>query len=401
MRRTILILSGLVLLVTILTFTFFEVKQVPDIKKGKEYSAVEKNRNGLWLFHELLKLKYGEDSVELSETDNLDYLSEVRNSLLVIITSRVVFDSVKTKAINNFLDNGNELLITARYHFLDSLTEYDYTHTNTYIDSVGHLSWMDNSTTPYNSFSRDSTIDTRLSFRYFSKINDIGLLDLADKSRTTTITSINDTLPIFQEVEEEGRLFYLHCIPELFINIAGVTDSYLTHFNRTFSNFKSEKIILHSFGIQRSREANNDSLLKYILSQRSLKYAYYLLLIFSLLYVFFSSRRKQKAIPIIQPNKNTSLDYIHTVSDLYRAQDQNQKLVLHMRRIFYDKIRNKYFIDPDHPDFVRKLSKKSKLPIEKINSLVDSFKASDNYDFNDDQLIRLYNDIQSFYKSSQ
>lgn len=81
------------------------------------------------------------------------------------------------------------------------------------------------------------------------------------------------------------------------------------------------------------------------------------------------------------------------------AQNQNAKLVRHMKRNFIYKAKSAYFLNPEDPRFVEKLAKKSKCSIDQINSIMRQLNLADTHDFNDDQLIRLYNDINSFNKN--
>ena len=130
-----------------------------------------------------------------------------------------------------------------------------------------------------------------------------------------------------------------------------------------------------------------------------LKYAYYLTLLLSLLFVFFASKRKQKEIPVLETSKNTSLEYIKTTSALFMAQGQNEKLVNHIKRNFYYKVKTAYYLDKSNPEFAELLAKKSRIPLDQIRNIIKQLNIVDNYAFNDDQLIRLYKDIDSFEKN--
>ena len=56
---------------------------------------------------------------------------------------------------------------------------------------------------------------------------------------------------------------------------------------------------------------------RYILSQPALKTAFYILLIGLLGFIFFEIKRKQRAIPIIKPPDNDSLQFVRTIGNLY------------------------------------------------------------------------------------
>jgi len=54
MKRTFTILASIILLLLLITLIFFEIKDVPDLKKGSSYNIEKKDTNGLWLFHQML-----------------------------------------------------------------------------------------------------------------------------------------------------------------------------------------------------------------------------------------------------------------------------------------------------------------------------------------------------------
>ena len=139
--------------------------------------------------------------------------------------------------------------------------------------------------------------------------------------------------------------------------------------------------------------------LDYIMSEPSLKAAYYFLLLGALLFVLFRGKRKQRVIPVIEQNKNTSLEYIDTVSQLFHQQGQHEKLVEHMKNIFYHKMQKKYFIQPGYPDYAKVLAKKSKLPIAELNYVMDRFQnLEDDFSFKEHQLASLNQRLESIYK---
>jgi len=54
--------------------------------------------------------------------------------------------------------------------------------------------------------------------------------------------------------------------------------------------------------------------LKYILSQESLKWAYYILIVSIIVYIIFQGKRKQRVIPLIPPLKNTTLEFVRIIA---------------------------------------------------------------------------------------
>lgn len=200
----------------------------------------------------------------------------------------------------------------------------------------------------------------------------------------------------------EGNL-YVHTVPDLFSNAATRQSFYLDHFNNVFSQINADKVLLDKpdpFSSLFDR-SDNKSPLQYILGNPSLSWAYYLLLATLILFVIFRGKRTQRIIPTMQKNTNTSMDYIKALSTLYQKQKQNSKLVRHMRDGFYHRIKSKYYIDHKDEFFVEKLTAKSKIDAGEISNLTHKLNSTTGAEFTDDQLIILYNQIESFYKKAK
>jgi len=259
------------------------------------------------------------------------------------------------------------------------------------------MKWQDSTTYDLHPHEEDNPFinDIYLSYLRISNPDTIG-----SSVKYEELLHVRDSLAIFRRVLVNDKTYHLHSAPSLFINKGALSTAYLENFNKTMDVFTSHSVVMHKSKKQNLNTGlNQDSQLQYILSQRPLKYAYYLTILMGLLFVYFFAKRRQKAIPILETRKNTSLEYIETMSALFMAQDQNEKLVNHMKTNFYHKIKTAYFLNANDPKLAEKLSKKSKIPKAQIDSILKQLNIVNNYAFNDDQLIRLYNDINSFDKN--
>lgn len=201
----------------------------------------------------------------------------------------------------------------------------------------------------------------------------------------------------------EGEL-YIHTIPQLLTNIGSRQEYYLDHANEILSHFDPKQVILDKPRINFDFSGNDDikkSPIAFILKTPSLAWAYYTLFASLLLFVIFRSKRLQRVIPLTEKNENTSLQYIKTLSTLYQSHEQNNKLVLHMREVFFNKVKNKYFLDHTLSNYVEQLSRKTKISEKEISTLLHKFESAKNSNFTDDQLIVLHNQIESFHKKSK
>jgi len=396
MKRLYKIVLCVVALLLVLTLIFFEIAKVPKITWSKKFEVNDKESGDLYLLSSLLKKKYGKDNFKTIKSDYFDYLEDEGDAILVMVGQRLSFDTIATEQLEVFMEKGGEILfISEHLSYRSDTLVGEFTRRRTRLDTIYEVSWADSCQYTMDIHWRHLDRKKTRVYRYFDKT------DFMVESRSEVLASVRDSLPIFKSIEYGKGLLAEHTIPELFINVNGMQEGYLENFNKTFSIFNNRRVVVHRFSRSNINAGNNEnSKLKYILSQRSLKYAYYLLLLFALIYLIFSSKRKQRFVRIVQPVKNTSLDYIHTTSNLFMAQNQNHKLVTHMGKIYHNRIAKQYFLNRTDPDFTSLLAKKSRVPITLIESIEKGIRNSNNYDFTDDQLFRLYNDINSFYKNS-
>ncbi len=146
------------------------------------------------------------------------------------------------------------------------------------------------------------------------------------------------------------------------------------------------------------------SSLQYILSQPSLTWAYYIVLVSILLFIFFYGRRKQRIIPVIPPLTNTTVEFVETVGNLYYQQKDYKNIADKKISYFLDFIRNRYFIKTSNFDeeTIHKISDKSGLPALEIKSLLNEMeKINHNQKISEAELLNINHQIEKFYERSK
>ena len=76
MKRTIIIIGSIVALLAILIFTFFEIKDVPDVEAGASYDIEKKDAGGLFVFYKMVQSLYGEAQTNLVKSDDFKFCVE-------------------------------------------------------------------------------------------------------------------------------------------------------------------------------------------------------------------------------------------------------------------------------------------------------------------------------------
>ncbi|MCP4158108.1 MAG: hypothetical protein GY757_60955, partial [bacterium] len=167
---------------------------------------------------------------------------------------------------------------------------------------------------------------------------------------------MNNSFINFARVKYGDGTFYFHTTPLAFTNISMLEKQSLEYANRVFSHLQPGDIywdrysqISERVGRRRNQARNGgerrfstQSPLQYILSQPALAWAWYLLLAVGVLYLLFRTKRKQRIIPVLERNTNTSLAFLSTIGRLYFLQNNHRQLCLQKTRLFQGFIREHY-----------------------------------------------------------
>jgi len=122
--------------------------------------------------------------------------------------------------------------------------------------------------------------------------------------------------------------------------------------------------------------------LRFILSNPALKYAWWVFLGGMVLFIFFNAKRKQRIVPIIEPLKNTSVDFVKSIGNLYLQEGDFHDMMAKKAQYFLNKVRMDLLIDTQYLDaeFAKKLHLKTGKSIEMIEEAIHLIKkAQDPY----------------------
>lgn len=114
----------------------------------------------------------------------------------------------------------------------------------------------------------------------------------------------------------------------------------------------------------------NQSPLRYILSEESLSWAYYLTIIGLVLFILFEAKRRQRIIPILKPLANTTLEFVRTISNMYWQARDHKAIAEKKIAFFIDHVRSRYYLPQEiNNTFIDLLAKKSGKPLEETQKL--------------------------------
>lgn len=182
----------------------------------------------------------------------------------------------------------------------------------------------------------------------------------------------------------EGEV-YFHTNPILFTNYYFASPTGFEYITKVFAHLSTETLYWDRvssvppqnmvFRRPPSNFAAQQSPMQYIYSQRGLRWAWYLLLSLGLVYVLFRAKRRQRIIPILEPNRNTSLEFVQTIAQLY-FQQQDHKSILHKQmQQFLSHLRQRYHIvvREDDDTMMRRIAVRTAVSEETIKTIFDEY----------------------------
>jgi hypothetical protein len=134
-----------------------------------------------------------------------------------------------------------------------------------------------------------------------------------------------------------------------------------------------------------------------------LKAALYTALITMLLYMIFQSKRRQRIIPVVTPPRNSTVDFVETIGQVYLGKGNHRNIALKQITYLFEQFRSRYGLDTSVPDdaLARKLAHRSGFPEAQSLAMMELIRhVRSEESISDQHLIRLDRYIQEFHKYS-
>ncbi len=243
----------------------------------------------------------------------------------------------------------------------------------------------------------DSVIfDRDTSTPYFSKIDTLQTIVLGQvktKEEDEEVTHVN----LIRQPFGEGSII-LSIFPEAFTNyfiLKGANKEYTAG----ILSYLDASRPIYMDNHYRSGKSFYTSPMYIFLNTKELKWAYYIALIGAVFYVVFEGKRKQRAIPVIEPLPNRTLDFTRTISDMYFVQSDRKSITEHKINYFLDWLRTRYYLGSinKEDDFYKNIANRSGHSlafVTKMFAFMEQVRNSEQ--LTDDDVIKLNTYIQKF-----
>ena len=392
MNRTYKIALGLFLLL-IVSLAWLESTEPEPINWTPSFTAKDRIPLGAFVFYDSWKNR--EDSIVDIKIPPYEYINySPASGTYFFLNNYINFDDKELDDILDWVSEGNKLFISA-YDFGHNLTDTLNLETSSFISSEGFKSRPKlNLVNSELQFEKPLEFDQDLPAVFFQKIDTtknvvLGTATFGDKDPEEKINFIKTAFG-------EGEI-YLHTTPQAFSNYFLLKDRNYQYCEALLSYLAGQHILWDAY--YKSGKGFFTSPLYILLNNRQLKWAYYFVLISSILFVLFEGKRKQRSIPVVDPPMNKSYEFTETISQLYLEQRKFHELGLKKIALFKEHIRTHYRLDPSqiNAQFYKDLALKSENSIKDTEGLfVQIFNFQEQKENDKDEFFELSKNINTF-----
>lgn len=393
------------------------------------YDETSKQPYGAYVFYELLKAEYEKEDFTVIDDSLANILprelaDSTEKANYIFVGPAMFTDSTSTQTLLSFVENGNNAFISSKSIPYDLMFYI-------YYDECNEMYWDDyavlkDSTAGLNITHPNLQADSNFTYNYYKRFTVTNYnwnyiesdFFCEEEYSMISLGEMNYDLSNFARAKYGDGYFYLHTTPIAFSNLALQEERSLAYAGKVISHLDGESVYYDTYSrvsegvsrrrnerenwMQNNRTFNTESELSYILSQPALRWAWYIALGLALLYLVFRAKRQQRIIPVTEKNRNTSLEFVGTIGQLYFQQENHQKLAAQKFKLWQGFIRDKYRMTTRefNADFEKKLAAKSNVAQVDIHEILTQYNLIQGATgIHEHTLIEFHTAMEKFYRT--
>lgn len=432
-NQIILIVVGILAVVGLIAVFIAISNSGKEFRWYQDYRMTNDQPYGGMVLANLLQEVVGDEHFEVvSDTiyRQFDLDSFTLPSSYVYLGEELYLDSAELDFILQFVSMGNNAyIISEDFHWdlLDTLLEdgdYDEYYYGDYGDLSDFMFWHEDTIANLDLAYTNSLPDTGVYCKYLYKHktqdhywrNFIRDIDAEMDLEVEYLGYMNEDYLNYLRVSYGEGAFYLHSTPLAFSNYYLIENDNFEYVKEVFADLNTEKLLWDEINRNyqwvpsewdHSDDKPDEGPLTFIFSEPGLKWAWFLSLLGILLFIILGMRRKQRIIPVLESNDNTSIEYSETLSQLYIQQRDHRRLCQLKMTLFLAFIRERYGLrtnvqnDKDaRVKLMKKISVKSNVPEDQVQSIFErSDKLKVIFEVKNKELVEFHDQLEDFYKN--
>lgn len=389
----------IVLIVVFAAVVYVQLNAPKPVKWTKTYKSKDKIPFGCKAMFDLLDKSAFNDRLEVEKENVFKTLEKVtaeKNlSSTIFINDNLAFDNVETKLLLKYVEDGNKVLLAANNInglLADTLklkTNMEFSYfIPAKADSVFNV--------VYHQGQKDQKV-----FAYRDRITPVYFTSF-DTLKTNIIASDLSKNPVYISLKWGKGEFYVLSVPDIFCNY-NIVNKPSRQFAYTTMSYLNTPVVRWD-EYYKTYNDHISSKLQFIFNNDSLYAAYGLTLLSILFFMIFNLKRKQRAIPVIVPPSNSTLDFVNVIGTVY-YNSKNHKIIAEEKiAAFLEYIRSKFQVntrlfDDTFMNRVAALSGMSTEDVHGVFNLIDKIQFSASID--EQTLIQLNTEIEKFHEKNK
>ncbi|MCB0479385.1 MAG: DUF4350 domain-containing protein [Crocinitomicaceae bacterium] len=371
-----------------------------DWDYSNAFDPTDRNPYGTYVLKELMDSGIANVKLKMIQTHmDLDELRHKENAIYLFIGNESYMSNANVDKLLEFIAEGNTALLstTGIPDYLEEALFDEYIYTNGFYsgEKTTYVRVKENQAHQIPFIKENDTVNF-----FWNHFEENDFFETYDKLGNV------DGKTDFIRIKYGKGYFYLHLNPYVFTNVNILEEEGLILNEEIFSQLPKGDVYWDVYSTQfHSRDYyGKRSVIEFILNNESLRWAFIILLIGVAIFGLFASKRYFAVIPVVKQNENTSLEFVETISRLYRNQGDNADLVKIKLQNFRNYVSHYYYLDTKdlNGEFVFKLSQKSNIPEGKIEALVKKLEfGAKNDTISNEYLIETHKMLEDFYTNSQ
>ncbi|MBU2928210.1 DUF4350 domain-containing protein [Winogradskyella psychrotolerans] len=355
---------------TILAIVVLEMNKPKAINWFPSYATHHKIPFGTYVFND--QLQRVSDSVAIVDRPPFEYLKNNDiNGTYLFYNGSIAFGKEELNSLLDWVSDGNTLLVAA-VDFEEQLLDTLQLNTRS-------ITTFDNFNNDYQVKLVNPDLDTAKSYKYdraktfyhFNEIDNsntsvIGLIDTYHGENKPMEDSLISTI---KQPFGEGEII-LSTFPQAFTNYF-ILQSPNQDYTAGLLSYVDTSKPIYVDTYYKTGKTFYTSPMYLFLNTPSLKWAYYIMLIGALIYIIFEGKRKQRAIPIVNPLKNQTVDFTRTIANMYYESGKHKDISQHKVHHFLEYIRNTLHLSTAeiNTSFINNLAARSNNTVEDTQTL--------------------------------
>jgi hypothetical protein len=363
-------------LIGVVAYNYFK-QYVPKYRWNENYVIDNDQPYGLKFIYNILSSpRSKQDFVLLKKPPKVAINDVDTNSLYIFIGYNFQLDSQSSRKLMNFVKRGNNVFISSiesTHNIFNYLTQNKRPFIRYYnvFDSLIKVSF---DSSGINNYTFDHKVAKgRVKYGWHG-CDSIYMADTLSYFGFNNVSRLNGYYVDCFKIKYGKGWFVFHFNPILLTNYTLAGKDGYSYFSNLINPYIKKKIYWDEFSKVSAGSDGNDiteSPLRFILSDKNLRWTWYLMWLLVLVFIIVNSKRKQAIIPIVAANRNTTIEYMNSVSKLHynsRSLVYLADTILKHLLIF---IKQRYDISPElkKHEIAKLLAPKSGISEETLNKM--------------------------------